>query len=188
MVIKSFITLCVDTSIQQFPNSRTAESEHKQNHTLHVLQSFNSDRYGPGLYVGGNAFDSVPGNRPYLHTVHRVRCQDSTLQQITKTNFHIKNAVFWDVIPCGSCRNRRFGGTYRFHHQGERNRRARNVRSNLHPQDGGDSFLRNFGSYNSYMASHPRRRHPSQALLDFSQGNPFHLATKICSTPLFNVS
>jgi hypothetical protein len=22
-----------------------------------------------------------------------------------------KNAVFWDVTPCGSCRNRRFGGT-----------------------------------------------------------------------------
>jgi hypothetical protein len=23
----------------------------------------------------------------------------------------LKNAVFWDVTPCGSCRNRRFGGT-----------------------------------------------------------------------------
>jgi hypothetical protein len=23
----------------------------------------------------------------------------------------IKNGVFWDVIPCGSCKNRRFGGT-----------------------------------------------------------------------------
>jgi hypothetical protein len=23
-----------------------------------------------------------------------------------------KNAVFWDVTPCGSCKNRRFGGTY----------------------------------------------------------------------------
>jgi hypothetical protein len=22
-----------------------------------------------------------------------------------------KNAVFWDVMPCGSCKNRRFGGT-----------------------------------------------------------------------------
>jgi hypothetical protein len=21
----------------------------------------------------------------------------------------IKNAVFWDVMPCGSCKNRRFG-------------------------------------------------------------------------------
>jgi hypothetical protein len=23
----------------------------------------------------------------------------------------VKNAVFWDVTPCGSCKNRRFGGT-----------------------------------------------------------------------------
>jgi hypothetical protein len=25
----------------------------------------------------------------------------------------MKNAVFWDVTPCGSRKNRRFGGTYR---------------------------------------------------------------------------
>jgi hypothetical protein len=31
----------------------------------------------------------------------------------------MKNAVFWDVKPCGSCDNRRFVGTYRLHHQGE---------------------------------------------------------------------
>jgi hypothetical protein len=29
-----------------------------------------------------------------------------------------KNGVFWDVAPCGSCKNRRFGGTYRLLHQG----------------------------------------------------------------------
>jgi hypothetical protein len=23
----------------------------------------------------------------------------------------MKNCVFWDVTPCGSCKNRRFGGT-----------------------------------------------------------------------------
>jgi hypothetical protein len=33
--------------------------------------------------------------------------------------FTMKNVVFWDVEPCGSCRNRRFGGTYRLHRQGE---------------------------------------------------------------------
>jgi hypothetical protein len=41
----------------------------------------------------------------------------------------VKNAIFWDVTPCGSCKNRRFGGTYRLHHQGDKNRRARNVSS-----------------------------------------------------------
>jgi hypothetical protein len=28
--------------------------------------------------------------------------------------------VFWDVAPCGSCLNRRFGGTYRLHLQGRK--------------------------------------------------------------------
>jgi hypothetical protein len=28
----------------------------------------------------------------------------------------MKNGVFWDVTPCGSCKNRRFGGTSRLHH------------------------------------------------------------------------
>jgi hypothetical protein len=28
----------------------------------------------------------------------------------------MRNAVFWDVTPCGSCKNRLFGGKYRLHH------------------------------------------------------------------------
>jgi hypothetical protein len=32
----------------------------------------------------------------------------------------MKNTVFWDVTPCGSCKNPRFGGMYH-HHQGEKN-------------------------------------------------------------------
>jgi hypothetical protein len=38
----------------------------------------------------------------------------------------MKNGVFWDFTPCGSYKNLRFGGTYRLHHQGDKNRRARN--------------------------------------------------------------
>jgi hypothetical protein len=34
----------------------------------------------------------------------------------------MKNGVFWDVTPCGSCNNRRFGGTWRLFHQGYKNR------------------------------------------------------------------
>jgi hypothetical protein len=37
----------------------------------------------------------------------------------------MKNSVCWVVTACGSCKNRRFGGTYRPHHQGDKNRRAR---------------------------------------------------------------
>jgi hypothetical protein len=34
----------------------------------------------------------------------------------------MKNAVFWDVTSCGSCKNRCFGGTESHHHQGYMNR------------------------------------------------------------------
>jgi hypothetical protein len=30
----------------------------------------------------------------------------------------MKNGVFWDVMPCGSCKNRRFGGNQRLLYQG----------------------------------------------------------------------
>jgi hypothetical protein len=32
----------------------------------------------------------------------------------------MKNSFFWDVAPCRSCLNRRFGGTYRHHLQGRK--------------------------------------------------------------------
>jgi hypothetical protein len=43
----------------------------------------------------------------------------------------MKNVVFWDVAPCGSCNNRRFGGTWPLQHQGDNNRRARNNVSSI---------------------------------------------------------
>jgi hypothetical protein len=39
----------------------------------------------------------------------------------------MKNIVFWDVLPCGSCENLRFGGNCRLHLQGENNERTRNT-------------------------------------------------------------
>jgi hypothetical protein len=36
----------------------------------------------------------------------------------------MKNGVSWDVTPCGSCKNRRLGRKYRFHHQGGNNMEA----------------------------------------------------------------
>jgi hypothetical protein len=30
----------------------------------------------------------------------------------------MKNAIFWEMTPCGYSKNRRFGGTYRLRHQG----------------------------------------------------------------------
>jgi hypothetical protein len=37
----------------------------------------------------------------------------------------MNNAVFWDVTPCGCCKNRRLGGNYRLHQQGAKNRWTR---------------------------------------------------------------
>jgi pentatricopeptide repeat protein len=42
------------------------------------------------------------------------------------TALTMKNAVFWNVMLCGSCKNRRFGGLYRLYHQAGKNQRARN--------------------------------------------------------------
>jgi hypothetical protein len=60
----------------------------------------------------------------------------------TKNKENSKNSVFWDVKPYGSCKNPRFGE---------------------HPNDGGDTFFRNVGSYNSHTTSHARRRHSSES-------------------------
>jgi hypothetical protein len=38
----------------------------------------------------------------------------------------MQNGVYWDVAPCGSCKNRRFGGTWRLLHEGDKNRWTRN--------------------------------------------------------------
>jgi hypothetical protein len=37
-----------------------------------------------------------------------------------------EECILWDVTLCGSCTNRHFGGPYRLHHQGDKNRQARN--------------------------------------------------------------
>jgi hypothetical protein len=42
----------------------------------------------------------------------------------------MKNALLWDVMPRGNCKNRHFGGTHRLHHQGDKNRLSRNASSN----------------------------------------------------------
>jgi hypothetical protein len=38
----------------------------------------------------------------------------------SKPTFILKNVVFWDLTPCGSCKNLCFRRTYFFHHQGEK--------------------------------------------------------------------
>jgi hypothetical protein len=70
----------------------------------------------------------------------------------------MKNVVFWDVTPCDSCRKRRFRGSIASNIRVERlselgtmlaasSNRIMLRRNNIHPDDGGDNFLRNVGSY-----------------------------------------
>jgi hypothetical protein len=48
----------------------------------------------------------------------------------------MKNSVFRDVTPCGSCKNRRFGGTWLLLHQGDKNLWTRNKRRFLQEPHG----------------------------------------------------
>jgi hypothetical protein len=43
-------------------------------------------------------------------------CNTGVLTTVT-----MKNAVFWDVTPCSSCKNPSLGGIYRHHHYGDNN-------------------------------------------------------------------
>jgi hypothetical protein len=81
-----------------------------------------------------------------------------------------KNAVFWDVALCGSCKTRRFGGTYRFHLQDRRNNGSGEVldvanRLNYRMRVIScalkmDKFLRNACSYKTHKATHSRTHSP----------------------------
>jgi hypothetical protein len=49
----------------------------------------------------------------------------------------MKNAVFWDGRSCGSCKNKRIGGTYHLLQQADKNR----FTEPCHPEDGGAEML-----------------------------------------------
>jgi hypothetical protein len=90
-------------------------------------------------------------NRIFLLTTVRVTHE-----------FRLKNTVFWDVAPCRSCVNWRFGGMYHLHLQGRKIReRGTSLSRWLQSADEGDTFLRNVGSHKIYTAPHPRRRYSS---------------------------
>jgi hypothetical protein len=60
---------------------------------------------------------------------------DGSSQAFLKCSATKKNGVFWDVTPCGSCKNRRHRYTYRLHHQSDKDWRARsNVSSHWQPK------------------------------------------------------
>jgi hypothetical protein len=72
------------------------------------------------------AFDSMASRVFYLKYIRDVKEFSLYVRFEIFTEVTKKNASFWDVTPCGFCKNRRFRGTYSCHHQDDKNRRARN--------------------------------------------------------------
>jgi hypothetical protein len=63
------------------------------------------------------------------------------------------------MTPCGSYKNRRFGGSVSYESVPiqELTTSLCNLLALVHPEDGGDTILRNVGSYKSHTVSSPRR-------------------------------
>jgi hypothetical protein len=57
----------------------------------------------------------LPKERYHFGIQWRIACawreKGKNVPQILKHYPYLKNGVFWDVTPCVSCKNRRFGGT-----------------------------------------------------------------------------
>jgi hypothetical protein len=70
----------------------------------------------------------------------------------------MKNAFFWVVTPCGSCKNRPFGGACRLHQQGWRCLTLFQFTDSFRPDFEGNTFLRNVSSHKNHAALLPRRR------------------------------
>jgi hypothetical protein len=72
----------------------------------------------------------------------------------------VKNAVFWDVTPCDSCKNRCFGEVYGLHHQSGKYQRARNnFSSNYHLLILSTLFMKAIRSSETSVLTRHTRRH-----------------------------
>jgi hypothetical protein len=57
---------------------------------------------------------------------HKQMCLINVIVEVIMA-VTMKNVVFWYVMLCGSCKNRRFRGLYRLHLQGGNNQQTRNA-------------------------------------------------------------
>jgi hypothetical protein len=77
--------------------------------------------------LSSDVVDEVDSVHPTPRNKRKVaRCDRNAYNPCVRfevfTAVTMDNGVFWDVTPCGSCKNRRFGGTHRLLHQGDKNR------------------------------------------------------------------
>jgi hypothetical protein len=60
--------------------------------------------------TGQSRFSPSTSVSPVNHSFHRLLNRHDHLRFEVLTEVNMKNGVFWDATPCGSCKNRRFGG------------------------------------------------------------------------------
>jgi hypothetical protein len=70
-----------------------------------------------------SALQAVLWSRPLADSKEVTNC--TRFEVFTAVT--VKNAVFWDVTLYGSCKNWHFGGTWRLHHQGDKNHWTKNI-------------------------------------------------------------
>jgi hypothetical protein len=127
------------TEIDHLLTTKNAIFWGREPHTANYSQRFLSSKilFTVNIVVIGSYETSVltrtthaTSQRTAFFRVRTVKISDPTLFNLVRfevfTAVTMKNGVFWDVTPCGSCKNRRFGGTWRLLHQGEKNWRTRN--------------------------------------------------------------
>jgi hypothetical protein len=51
------------------------------------------------------------GERPRCRWMDNINMDHVEIESVGVDWIGVKNGVFWDVTPCGSCKKRRFGGT-----------------------------------------------------------------------------
>jgi hypothetical protein len=63
------------------------------------------------LYCCSSCSDPESGGRVFHEMSMNFWILTRHIPEANKRKVKLKNGVFWDVTPCGSCKNRRFGGT-----------------------------------------------------------------------------
>jgi hypothetical protein len=117
------LSWCLTISVMARPGVMPTSTWTPLTHLLWIFTQFFDKRWPKQSRKGITPHFSIQ-----MSDIREIREADVTFELFTAAT--MKNAMVWDVMPCGSCKNRRVGGSYRLNHQGDKNRPARNISSN----------------------------------------------------------